>query len=135
MADTILVVDDNEDVARITAKFLQAKGYGVLVASDGPRALELVAEQRPTCILLDIMMPAMSGLEVLSRLRQDPATAGIPIILVTAKTRDEDVLTGYKEGADYYIPKPFSSEQLLYGVRLVLGQLEKEAPARRPSQQ
>lgn len=121
MAKTILVVDDNEDVARITARFLAAEGYAAVTASNGTRALELVAQQAPDCVVLDIMMPHMSGLQVLSRLKQDPATATIPVILVTAKGRDEDVLSGYKEGADYYITKPFSSQQLMYGVRLVLG--------------
>jgi len=122
MAKRILVVEDNEDVARITAGFLAAKGYAAVTASDGERALALVAQHPPDCILLDIMMPRMSGLQVLNRLKQDPATSSIPVILVTAKGRDEDVLSGYKEGADYYITKPFSSQQLIYGVRLVLGQ-------------
>jgi len=122
MTKTILVVDDNEDVARITASFLTAKGYAVVVASDGVRALELAAQHPPDCVLLDLMMPRMSGIEVLNRLKQEPATSSIPVILVTAKGRDEDVLSGYKEGADYYITKPFSSQQLIYGVRLVLGQ-------------
>jgi CheY-like chemotaxis protein len=129
MAKSILVVDDNEDVARITARLLTAKGYAVRTAGNGARALALVAEQAPDCILLDIMMPEMSGTEVLTRLKQESATATIPVILVTAKTRDEDVLSGYKEGADYYITKPFSAQQLIYGVRLVLG-LNGPAPAR-----
>ena len=129
MPKNILVVDDNEDVARIAAGFLTAKGYTVRTAGDGPRALELVAQQRPDCILLDIMMPRMSGIEVLNRLKQDPSTSAIPVILVTAKSADEDVLSGYKEGADYYITKPFSAQQLLYGVRLVLG-LAVPAPTR-----
>ena len=129
MANKVLVVDDNEDIARITAGFLTAKGYTVVTASNGTRALELVTQSPPNCILLDIMMPHMSGLEVLSRLKQDPTTSSIPVILVTAKGRDEDVFAGYKEGADYYITKPFSSQQLIYGIRLVLG-LNGPAPAR-----
>ena len=67
------------------------------------------------------MMPQMSGMEVLDRLRANPATAGVPVILVTAKDQDEDLLAGYKYGADYYITKPFSAKQLLYGIGLVLG--------------
>jgi CheY-like chemotaxis protein len=117
----ILIVDDNEDVAHIAAAYLSKRGYAVVTATDGPRALALVAERRPDCILLDIMMPTMSGLEVLTRLKQEPATSSIPVILVTAKSGDDDVLEGYKEGADYYITKPFSAQQLVYGVRLVLG--------------
>ncbi len=122
MSERILVVDDNEDVAQITASFLTAKGYIVETAHDGRRALELIAAAPPDCVLLDIMMPEMSGIEVLNQLKGSAATADIPVILITAKSRDADVLTGYKEGADYYITKPFSSQQLIYGVRLVLGE-------------
>ena len=122
MSHRILVVDDNEDVVHITASFLNAKGYTVETAVDGQRALAMIAAHPPDCILLDIMMPNMSGIEVLNRLKERPETASIPVILVTAKSRDEDVLSGYKEGADYFITKPFSAQQLIYGVRLVLGE-------------
>jgi CheY-like chemotaxis protein len=121
MPGTILVVDDNENATRITARMLGNLGYDVVTALDGQRALELVAGRAPDCILLDIMMPTMSGLEVLARLKHDPATSAIPVILLTAKSQDEDVLTGYKEGAEYYITKPCTSQDLLYGIRLVLG--------------
>jgi DNA-binding response OmpR family regulator len=67
------------------------------------------------------MMPRMSGLEVLQTLKSNPATAAIPIIMVTAKTTDDDVLHGYQQGADYYITKPFTADELVYGVNLVLG--------------
>ncbi len=128
MSHRILVVDDNEDVAHITASFLTAKGYTVETALDGARALELIAAQPPDCVLLDIMMPNMSGIEVLNHMKESSATSSIPVILVTAKSRDEDVLSGYKEGADYYITKPFSSQQLIYGVRLVLGESQSTPP-------
>ncbi len=118
---TVMVVDDNEDVAQIAAAYLTKHGYNVVLAGDGTRALELAVKQRPDCILLDLMMPNVSGLEVLSQLKANPSTAPIPVILVTAKSGDEDVLSGYKEGADYYITKPFSAQQLVYGIRLVLG--------------
>src|SRR4051812_47492651 len=121
MSNDILVVDDSEDAARITCRMLTKRGFTVRVAADGLRALELVAERHPECILLDVMMPRMSGLQVLERLKSDPATAHIPVILLTAKGTDDDVLSGYKEGADYYITKPFSSKQVLYGLSLVLG--------------
>jgi DNA-binding response OmpR family regulator len=121
MSQRILVVDDNEDVVHITASFLRAKGYVVETAHDGRRALELVAAAPPDCVLLDVMMPHMSGIQVLTHLKNSAATSSIPVILITAKSEDEDVLAGYKEGADYYITKPFSSQQLVYGVRLVLG--------------
>src|SRR5207253_1784308 len=86
---------------------------------DEERARAAVEQQRPDLVLLDVMMPQMSGMEVLDRLRANPATAGVPVILVTAKDQDEDLLAGYKYGADYYITKPFSAKQLLYGIGLV----------------
>lgn len=123
MAGIVLVVDDNETTTEITARMLGSRGFDVMTAFDGPRALELVGERRPDVILLDVMMPAMSGLEVLGILRDSPATSGIPVILLTAKSQDEDVLTGYRAGADYYITKPFTAQELMYGIKLVLGEV------------
>ena len=80
-----------------------------------------MSEQKPDLIVLDIMMPQMDGLEVLTRLKGEPSTATIPVILLTAKVQYEDVLGGYKMGADYYITKPFTSTQLLNGINLLLG--------------
>jgi len=116
----ILVVDDNEDNVHIAREILLSRGFEVRVAYNGPSALVSVEQQRPDLILLDIMMPQMSGMDVLDRLRANPATANVPVILVTAKDQDEDLLAGYKYGADYYITKPFSAKQLLYGIGLVL---------------
>jgi CheY-like chemotaxis protein len=121
MADTIMVVDDNENATLMTARMLSGLGFDVMTAFDGPNALSQIAERHPDCILLDIMMPRMSGLEVLARLKHDPSTTGIPVIMLTAKSQDEDVLTGYKQGAEYYITKPCTSRDLAYGIRLVLG--------------
>ena len=121
MAKRILVVEDDADNRRIVAKVLTGEGYEVIEVATGAEAVAAVHQQRPDLILLDIMMPQMSGMEVLDRLRANPATAGVPVILVTAKDQDEDLLAGYKYGADYYITKPFSAKQLLYGIGLVLG--------------
>lgn len=129
MPETILVVDDNESATRMTARMLSGLGYDVMTALDGPTALAHVAGRRPDCILLDIMMPRMSGLEVLTRLKHDPETTGIPVIMLTAKSQDDDVLAGYKEGAEYYITKPYTSRDLVYGIRLVLGQQRQATPA------
>ena len=121
MSALILVVDDDADNVNIARQILLSRGFEVRVAYNGPSALASVEQQRPDLVLLDIMMPQMSGMEVLDRLRANPATAGVPVILVTAKDQDEDLLAGYKYGADYYITKPFSPKQLLYGIGLVLG--------------
>lgn len=121
MATRILVVDDNRDSLFITRGILEPKGYEVIEATSGEEALELVRQSPPDLVLLDIMMPGMSGLEVLQKLKEQYETARIPVILVTAKTADEDVVQGYQYGADYYITKPFTATQLLYGIELVLG--------------
>jgi len=121
MASVILVVDDNEDNVRIAREMLLTRGFEVRVAYDGPSALASIEQQRPDLVLLDVMMPKMSGMEVLDRIRKNTATAAIPVILVTVKSQDEDLLAGYKFGADYYITKPFTAKQLVYGINLVLG--------------
>src|SRR5262245_357372 len=121
MSATVLVVDDDEDNALIASEILLSRGFDVRVANNGPSALKALEEYRPDVVLLDVMMPVMDGMEVLERIRANPKNAGLPVILVTAKTQDDDVLAGYKSGADYYITKPFTARQLLHGIGLVLG--------------
>ncbi len=122
MAETVLIVDDNIDVVAIIQTILEASGYEALVAYNGVEALTQLSMHKPDLVMLDIMMPEMSGLEVLERMREIPNLAQVPVILLTAKADDEDLLFGYQAGANYYIPKPFTAEQLLYGIRLVLEQ-------------
>jgi len=119
---TIMVVDDNPDIITIVKTILEGKGYTVASAYSGPELLNLLDEQKPDLIVLDIMMPQMDGLEVLTRLKGTPETSSIPVILLTAKVQYEDVLGGYKLGADYYITKPFTSTQLINGINLLLGE-------------
>ena len=119
---TIMVVDDNPDIITIVKTILEGKGYNVLSASSGKELLSLLNNQKPDLIILDIMMPEMDGLEVLGRLKGVTETASIPVILLTAKVQYEDVLGGYKLGADYYITKPFTSTQLVNGINLLLGE-------------
>ena len=117
----VLVVDDNEDNLRVTQEILKTKGFTVHVANDGASALRSIEQARPDVVLLDIMLPDMDGMEVLDRVRSNTELARLPVILVTAKAQDEDLLAGYKVGADYYITKPFTARQLLHGIGLVLG--------------
>lgn len=119
---TIMVVDDNPDIITIVRTILEGKGYSVMSAYSGPELLTQLEGQKPDLIVLDIMMPQMDGLEVLTRLKGAPDTSSIPVILLTAKVQYEDVLGGYKLGADYYITKPFTSTQLLNGINLLLGE-------------
>jgi DNA-binding response OmpR family regulator len=117
---TITVVDDNPDQVEIVRLILKKHEFNVKCAYSGPQLLAGMEEQIPDLIILDIMMPQMDGLEVLTMLKGNPATASIPIILLTAKVLYEDVLGGYNKGADYYITKPFTHIQLLTGVNLLL---------------
>lgn len=117
----ILVVDDNKDTLKIVSKMLQAEGFEVMVERNGKDGLARARETLPDLVIMDIMMPEMTGIEALEQLRASPQTSRIPVILLTAKSLDEDMLTGYRVGADYFMTKPFTAKQLLYGVNLVLG--------------
>ena len=119
---TIMVVDDNPDIITIVKTILEGRGYTVFSASSGPELLSLLPTKKCDLIILDIMMPEMDGLEVLTRLKGKVETSTIPVILLTAKVQYEDVLGGYKLGADYYITKPFTSTQLVNGINLLLGE-------------
>jgi CheY-like chemotaxis protein len=126
MSTLVLVVDDNEDNVQIMSRILLGRGFEVRTARDGKSALRSLEQQLPDVVLLDIMMPEMDGIEVLDRIRANPQSASLPVILVTGKGQDEDVLAGYKYGADYYITKPFTARQLLHGIGLVLGDEQPE---------
>ncbi len=117
----VLVVEDNEDSVRIIQTILQSAGFEVMVEHNGEDGLARARLVRPELIIMDVMMPVMNGFEALEQLRASPQTSQIPVILLTAKSQDEDVISGYQTGADYYMTKPFTAKQLLYGVRLVLG--------------
>ena len=121
MSASVLIVDDNEDIVAIVSRILLDRGYEVRIARDGPGALESVRQQRPDVVLLDMMMPGMDGMQVLDHLKRNPGSGSIPVVMVTAKTQDEDVLAGYQSGAEYYITKPFTTRQILHAIGLVLG--------------
>ncbi len=120
--ETIIVVDDNPDIVNIVKAILEGKGYNVVSAYSGAELFACLEQQKPDLIILDIMMPEMDGLQVLTRLKNASETSSIPVILLTAKVQYEDVLGGYKLGADYYITKPFTSTQLINGINLLLGE-------------
>jgi DNA-binding response OmpR family regulator len=130
MSRKILVVDDNLDSIMIMRSILEARGFTVDVAQSGTEALAQAGRDVPDLILLDVMMPQMSGLEVLERLKSNHATSKVPVIMVTAKMQDEDVMSGYQQGADYYIIKPCTAKQLMYGIGLVLGRADAETTDR-----
>jgi DNA-binding response OmpR family regulator len=117
----ILVVDDDQDIREVLTYKLEAAGYATLVAGDGPTALGLALEHRPRLILLDVALPGMDGLEVCRQLQADPRTAGIPVLMVSARSDAHDIDLGFALGADDYITKPFSPREL---VRRVSGRLQ-----------
>jgi DNA-binding response OmpR family regulator len=117
---SVLVVDDDPDVCDLVTYKLEQSGFEVRRASDGDAALREVAQRIPDLVLLDIMMPGISGLEVLERLRADHATAVIPVVMLTAKAQENDVERGFQLGADDYVVKPFSPRELVRRVTAVL---------------
>jgi len=119
---TIMIVDDNPDIVTIVKTILEGKGYVVQTAYSGMEVFSRLEEKKPDLIILDVMLPQMDGLEVLTRLKGTADSSPIPVILLTAKVQYEDVLGGYKLGADYYITKPFTSTQLINGINLLLGE-------------
>lgn len=116
----VLVVDDNLDSIMILRAFLEGRGLEVQTAQSGFEALQRLAGDPPDIVLLDVMMPDMSGFEVLQKIRRNPVTSMLPVVMVTAKIEDQDLMIGYQYGADYYITKPCTEKQLLYGISLVL---------------
>ncbi len=115
-----MVVDDDPDIIAILRYMLKEHGFNVTCAYSGLELFASLKVQKPDLIILDIMMPEMDGLEVLTRLKVTQDTVSIPVILLTAMMQHEDILTGYKTGADYYITKPFTSTQVLEGINLIL---------------
>lgn len=117
----ILVVDDVPQNVRLLEAVLVPRGYQVLTANDGISALELVEAEQPDLILLDVMMPRLSGYDVCQKVRENPAWAGVRIIMLSAKGRDVEVNKGMAVGADAYVTKPFSTKDLMATVREMLG--------------
>jgi len=120
MPSRVLIVEDEPDIRELVVHHLKREGYQVSAAASGEEALRQVREAPPDLVLLDLMMPAMNGLEVCRRLRQDPATATLPIVMLTAKGDEVDRVIGLEIGADDYVVKPFSPKELLARVRAVL---------------
>ncbi len=116
----ILVVDDERDLCDLIGMNLQRNGYEVLAAHDGPTGLDMARKQKPDMMILDVMMPGLSGRDVTMALRSDPDTAGIPILMLTAKTEETDIIVGLSMGADDYVTKPFSMKVLMARVAAVL---------------
>jgi len=118
--DLIAVVDDEPDILRLISLHLRKAGYQVVELDSADRLWSLLTEKKPTLIILDLMLPDMDGLEIFKRLKQNPETTALPVIMVTAKADEVDRILGLELGADDYITKPFSPRELVARVKVVL---------------
>lgn len=126
MSKSVLVVDDEPDIRDLLRITLEAEGYEVFEAGDGLEAIHMVRQAQPDLVILDIMMPHMDGLEVLRRLEADPETAGLPVIFLSVRASDLDIMHGLEQGAVEYITKPFDPFQVARTVRMLLEDLDRE---------
>lgn len=117
----VLVADDDPDIRELVAFRLERAGYSILEAPDGEQALRLAQERQPDLAILDVMMPKLTGYDVTRELRRDEGTRRLPVILLTARVQEHDVARGFGAGADDYIKKPFSPQELQARVQAILG--------------
>ena len=118
--DHIVVIEDEEDILELLRYHLTREGYSVTTATNGEQALKIISQKSANLVLLDLMLPGLNGLEICRSLKRDPKTAAIPIMMVTAKNEESDVVLGLELGAEDYIMKPFSMKVLVARVHAVL---------------
>ena len=121
MSYKVLIADDEPNIVISLEFLMKREGHRVLVARDGAAALQAIRQDKPDLVLLDVMMPLMTGFEVCQHVRADESLAGVKILLLTAKGRDTDLAQGKGVGADAYMTKPFSTKDLAARVRTLLG--------------
>ena len=127
--ETILVVEDEEDIRELLKYNLEKEGYQIFGAATGEEALQAVRRRLPDLILLDLMLPGIDGLEVCRRIKSDPQARHLPIIMLTAKGEETDIVTGLELGADDYVTKPFSPRVLVARLRAALRRRSQPLPA------
>ena len=127
---TILLVDDDPEIVKTVRHYLQQEGYAVLVAYNGLDALVIVRDQVPDCIVLDVLLPDLVGWDIIQRIRANPRTAEIPIIMLTARVADAEKVLGLELGADDYVTKPFNPRELLARIRARLRRSQTSRRAR-----
>lgn len=124
---TLLVIEDDPDIVELLRYNLEREGFRVLVATDGEHGMADATRHQPDLILLDLMLPGLDGLQVCKRLRAQDATRGTPVLVLTAKSEETDVVIGLEMGADDYLTKPFSPRELLARVRALLRRAQRGA--------
>ncbi len=129
MPGKILIIEDDPDTARLVGLYLTRDGHRVLAASDGVEGLRLAREARPDLVVLDLMLPGMSGMDICRELRDESA---VPIVMLTARVEEADMLGGLESGADDYVTKPFSPRVLAARIKAVLRRTAREALGRGP---
>lgn len=122
MPKKIMVVDDEPYIARVIKFKLEQEGYTVISANDGQSGLQKIKDEKPDMVLLDVMMPGLSGYEVCQKIKEDAELAGIPVVILTAKGQERDREQGLTMGASDYITKPFSPNRLLELVKSMIGE-------------
>ena len=125
----ILVVEDDRDIAELIAHYIEKAGWQPQIAASGSEGLTQARQKPPDCLVLDVMLPGMDGLEVCRALRTDPTTAGIPIIMLTARADETDRIVGLELGADDYLAKPFSPGELVARIRALLRRVQRTTSA------
>src|SRR5258708_37891241 len=115
----ILVVEDDRDISELITYNLEREGYEIACLYDGSQAVDFVHKRKPELIILDLMLPEVDGIEICRNLKNDPSTKHIPIVMLTAKSEEADVVVGLQMGADDYIPKPFSPKVLAARVKAI----------------
>ncbi|MFO0701219.1 MAG: response regulator transcription factor [Nitrospira sp.] len=121
----ILVVEDEQDIVQLVQHYLQKEGFRSVTATSGIEAVKKVKDEKPDLIILDLMLPELDGLEVCKRVRTNPDTALLPIIMLTAKAEESDTIVGLELGADDYVTKPFSPKALIARVKALLRRLDR----------
>jgi DNA-binding response OmpR family regulator len=121
MSHTILIVDDEPNIVISLEFLLEREGYRVLIARDGQEAIDAITRDKPAMVLLDVMLPQLSGYDVCQRIRQNPDWADVKVVMLTARGREVEIAKGLALGADAYVTKPFSTRDLLQQIRSQLG--------------
>uniref|UniRef100_A0A832I5E2 Response regulator transcription factor n=1 Tax=Eiseniibacteriota bacterium TaxID=2212470 RepID=A0A832I5E2_UNCEI len=130
MADLVLVVEDEKEIRELLRYNLERAGYRVTTVADGEEGLRRVFASRPDAVVLDLMLPGRSGLEVLREIRGEPATRDLPVVVLTARAAEMDKLLGFEHGADDYLTKPFSPRELIARLQALL---RRARPTREPA--